>query len=458
LKEEKGINKNMKNFKLPLIILGFIVISMASCRPSPSAAKTATWVDPTPSATIEPSITPTPEPTITPTAIPPTAVPLPTIPPDLDRLADLTVCASGCSYQTIQAAIDNISEDDSPLIEILDPVHTEAGIKVNKDLTIRGLGIEETVVQAYETREGAPDRVFLIERGVTAVISDLTIRHGDPANIDEKGGGIRNFGSLTLVSTLVTANQANGGGGINNAGDLTLINSTVSDNLADGIASPGLDCGNGGGIQSGSGTLFILNSTISGNENVKGRARGGGIHIGCSCQAVIVNSTISGNRAASKGGGDYGHGHSHGGGIYVWGELLLVNSTITDNFASGDGGGILVGKRLDYINTIIAGNTGKRGNCVLIADDQIDRDQLIGTNLYNLVPGGGCGAAFTEDPLLGPLENNGGMTKTHALPADSPAVDLIPQEFCLVTFDQRGELRADGEPTHCDPGAYEWQP
>jgi hypothetical protein len=173
---------------------------------------------------------------------------------------------------------------------------------------------------------------------------------------------------------------------------------------------------------------------------------------------VIVNSTISGNKATSKRGGDYGHGHSHGGGIYVAGKLLLVNSTITNNHASGDGGGVLVGKHLDYINTIIAGNTGKRGNCALIADDQIDLDQLIGTNLYNLVAGGGCGAVFTEDPLLGSLENNGGLTGTHALAADSPVIDLIPLEFCPVSYDQRGEPRAAGESALCDLGAFEWQP
>ena len=390
--------------------------------------------------------------------VPPTAVPLPKLPADMDRSADYSVCAFGCSFRTIQEAINKASEDGSALIEILDPVHTEAGITVNKNLAIRGLGVDQTIIQAFESKEDAPDRVFLIEKGVTVIFSDLTIRHGDPADKVQKGGGIRNSGSLTLVNITVTDNQANGGGGISNSGDLTLINSTVKDNLADGIAGPGLECGNGGGIQSGSGSLFILNSTISGNESIKGRARGGGIHIGCSCQAVIVNSTISGNRAASKSGGDYSHGHSHGGGIYVMGELLLVNSTIVENYSTGDGGGILVRKRLDYINTIIAGNSGKRGNCVLIDDDQIDRDQIIGTNIYNLVPGGGCGAAYTEDPLLGPLEDNGGGTETHALLPGSPAIDLIPEEFCQVAFDQRGEPRAEGDSVYCDLGAYERQP
>jgi hypothetical protein len=444
---------NRIRYILPLILMTIILSSCFGGLDTPSDHEQPLPIQ---TGTLVLIATNTPKPSSTPTVIPPTPISLPVIPEDLDQPVDYSICGIGCSFRTIQDAVAAASEEGSTLIEILDPIHTEAGIVVNKNVIIRGLGADQTFVQAFETSDGAPDRVFLVEKGVSVVIADLTIRHGDPADKDQNGGGIRNSGSLTLVNAVITDNQANGGGGISNSGDLTLINSTVRDNLADGIAGPGLECGNGGGIQSGNGNLFILDSTISGNENIKGRARGGGIHVGCSCQGVIINSTISGNRAASKAGGDYGHGHSHGGGIYVAGELLLVNSTITDNYAIGDGGGVLVGKHLNYVNTIIAGNSGKRGNCALIADDQIDRDQLIGTNLYNLVPGGGCAAAYTEDPLLGPLENNGGATETHAIPVDSPAVDLIPREFCQLEYDQRGALRAGGDSPYCDVGAYEW--
>jgi hypothetical protein len=85
---------------------------------------------------------------------------------------------------------------------------------------------------------------------------------------------------------------------------------------------------------------------------------------------------------------------------------------------------------------------------------------VIGTNLHNFVQGGGCGARYTEDPLLGPLEENGGETETHALLPDSPAIDLIPEGYCTVMVDQRGEPRAaiDRESLLCGLGAYEWQP
>jgi len=71
-------------------------------------------------------------------------------------------------------------------------------------------------------------------------------------------------------------------------------------------------------------------------------------------------------------------------------------------------------------------------------------------------------------PLLGPLQNNGGPTDTHALLFGSPAIDAVVDCLCTtvggdpVTMDQRGAWRpADGDDdgtSHCDIGAYEKQP
>ena len=66
----------------------------------------------------------------------------------------------------------------------------------------------------------------------------------------------------------------------------------------------------------------------------------------------------------------------------------------------------------------------------------------------DIVPGVGLGA------ILAPLANNGGPTKTHALPAGSPAIDAIPpfDPGCTGT-DQRGVARPRG--AGCDIGAFE---
>ena len=85
-------------------------------------------------------------------------------------------------------------------------------------------------------------------------------------------------------------------------------------------------------------------------------------------------------------------------------------------------------------------------------------------------PGNTCGFDQATDQVnvkaeqlnLGPLQDNGGPTQTHALGAGSVAIDPIPEAECVdadgepLTTDQRGEPRPGG--TMCDVGAFEVQP
>jgi hypothetical protein len=174
-----------------------------------------------------------------------------------------TVCASGCDFTTIQAAIDHPGTLDGAIIEVIDPVHTEAGIVVQKDVTIQGLGFDETIVQAHADPAEAPDRVFLIAKDTHVIIRDLTIRHGNPPFGDDYnrcGGGIANEGTLLLENCVVSHNSANNGGGLwSRDGTLTIVNSAISHNVADRLSidfenetpSPSAvtACGSGGGIK-----------------------------------------------------------------------------------------------------------------------------------------------------------------------------------------------------------------
>lgn len=450
---------NVQNHRVLTVLIILLLLStgcgggVAQTLPTETSA-------PAPSKTPNPTSTPTSIlSTLTPTSLPPTAYPLPTLFPSSGTPATFTVCRSGCTFRTIQAAID---QGDGTIIEVRDPIHTEAGITVHKNVIIRGLGADVTTIQAADTLNDAPDRVFVIERGTEVTFEGMTIQHGSPVVEQEKGGGILNYGTLILMECIVTDNIANGGGGISNAGTLTIVNSTIKNNTADGDAPRGQECGNGGGIQSGSGLLLIINSTISGNQGgVKGRARGGGIHIGCGCQAVIINSTISGNHASRQSGRSYAGGHSLGGGIYVAGDLLLIHTTISENRADDLGGGLYILGRLDTMNSLIANNQGDGGECVTTAVEAGTDEIRIGTNLFTFVQDGSCGASFHGNAVLGSLTLNEGTTTTHALLEGSPAIDLIPLAYCPYGTDQRGGARPappGADPLFCDIGAFEAQP
>ncbi len=438
---------------LPLFFIAtFLVFMVSSC--GASLSLTATSVPPTvtfptetsvPTATVTPipptetpiPLTPTPIP-LTPTPIPPTITPMP---------ATDTVCAFGCDFTTIQAAIDNTGTEAGAIIEITDPIHTEAGIVVNKNVTIRGLGANVTIVQAHETLEETSGRVFLVEEGATAIFERLTIRHGEPGAKEECGGGILNRGALTIRYCVISDNVAIGGGGVSNYGALTIVASTISNNVARGDGPRGVECGGGGGVKSSKGTLRIVNSTITGNRaGLRSEGLGGGIRTGCGCTAEIVNSTISGNKATR-----------YGGGIAAAGTVRITHCTVSNNTVTGGGGALWVRGEVSIENTIVANNIGGK-NCVVHKDS--GGQGTLGTTSNSLIGDGSCGVDFSGNPMLGPLANNGGDTWTHALLPGSPAIDAIPAISCTLPTDQRGMPRpvAQTSPdTPCDVGAFEVQ-
>ena len=137
---------------------------------------------------------------------------------------------------------------------------------------------------------------------------------------------------------------------------------------------------------------------------------------------------------------------------------MVGTATITNNTFSGNGanygGAIHNSDTLNIVNTILA-DSPSGGNCDGTITDYGNNIEDINT----------CGFGPTSwpntDPLLAPLEDNGGPTWTHALLVDSPAIDNADPHFCPDT-DQRGFPRPwdgddDGEAV-CDVGAFEFQP
>ncbi len=268
-----------------------------------------------------------------------------------------------------------------------------------------------------------------------------------------RGGGIHNiFATVTMADSIVSGNFANSdGGGIVNAGDgtVTLTNSTVSGNSAGDI---------GGGIKlpPGSGDLILTNSTVKNNT----AAWGGGIYNRSAGTATLTNSTVSDNTSVWAGGG-----------IYTYTTLTLTNSIVSGNTAGSWGGGILkFTGTVTLTNSTISGNVGggifnylsfgtvTLTNSIVANNTPTDCENL-GALIdagYNIIEDGTCisnPTSFGGDPMLGPLQDNGGPTLTHALLEGSPAIDAIPVVDCVVDTDQRGVLRPQGD--GCDIGSYE---
>ncbi|KAB8146024.1 hypothetical protein F8S13_02800 [Chloroflexia bacterium SDU3-3] len=253
-----------------------------------------------------------------------------------------------------------------------------------------------------------------------------------------QGGGI--YGSVTLRGSAVVGNQtlASSGGGLH-TWNASIADSTIADNSA---------AGDGGGIYlRDNRTLYISGSTLSGNQ-AGVSSYGGAILSRPGATTTVVNSTISGNAAG------------YGGGIQsaAGGSVSLSSVTMAGNQSPNVGGigGLANQGTLSMVNTIIASSTN--GNCANIGAGSIS------TNQANLVQDGSCGTATPVDPMLGPLADNGGPTKTHALLVGSPAIDAGDAAYCAAepgaaNRDQRGVARPiDGDTTPgaiCDIGAFE---
>jgi predicted outer membrane repeat protein len=353
---------------------------------------------------------------------------------------------------------------------------TSGGLGVFKNVTISGPGADHLSIVGIQSPIHIQP-VFSVL--AIATISGLTIRNG--------ADGIDNFGgTLTVRNCVISGNSISG---IYNTTQefgtvtATILSTTVSGNSQGGVfTQPNIfsggatvtitDCtisGNfsapgGGGINGVHTSLSVANSTINGNSTER---NGGGILL-VNSFASIENSTISGNSAGMSGGGIYGaatvenstiSGNSagtSGGGIYSNSSLDVTLSTITGNSAPSGGGIYNVGS-VEVSNTIL--NAGASGENIFNDGGTVTS---VGYNLSSDDGGGylnGPGDQIDTDPLLGPLQDNGGSTLTHALLPGSPAIDAGDPSFTPPpSNDQRGRCFDRVFNGRIDIGSFEVQP
>jgi hypothetical protein len=385
--------------------------------------------------------------------------------------------------------------------------NAEGDLDITERVLIDGAGRGKTVVEQtvkdrviWNTADGAFD-----DPPIT-ILTDLTItggRYPTPGAGLPGGGGILNDdGGLALQNVAVRGNLVTGpsgtarGGGIHQtAGTIDIENSTVRGNVARANIYP-----IAGGIYVSGGDSFIDLSRIAGNSTVRpdpvpgGFALGGGIAIGPGATSSIIQSTIAGNSGQEGGGLNSfqgtvdviestisGNEARNGGGIEsIDANFNIRNSTLSGNSARQGGAAVRFGSgsTVDVVHVTIAGNTPVAGHAAVeaVTDTGANDVDFYGSIVANKGPecggdvadlkfddqnvlgGPSCseGQISTDlvaDPMLKPLDDYGGPTKTRALKAASPAIDFVNTGVSLPT-DQRGEPR---EFQASDAGSFERQ-
>jgi hypothetical protein len=294
---------------------------------------------------------------------------------------------------------------------------------------------------------------------------------GHDANCDGGGGGAAGFSGHLFGDTIADGGNGKygggGGGGSNDGG-----NGGFGGGGGAGLETKfGFIAGGNGGFGGGGGGI-AGNVPQSGQDPGKGGAYGGnadrsngggggalgGAIFSDGGTLTIHNSTFFDNYVTRGvgGGGTADNGGDAGGAVFVRdANLAIVNSTFTRNQSTGSGAAVVAyrdtgtfGLTLD--DTIMANNG---------PDECFTKGGVQASGAGNLIMRNGEGAltpcpgvVLTDDPQLGPLQDNGGFTRTMAIPFGSVAMSAADAATSLAT-DQRGQARPQAG--GYDIGAYE---
>ncbi|HEY7067416.1 MAG TPA: choice-of-anchor Q domain-containing protein [Chloroflexota bacterium] len=300
------------------------------------------------------------------------------------------------------------------------------------DLDVNGvtLTVANTSGGAIAIDGNGIDRVFDVGPVTSAQLSltGLAVRNG---HADFRGGGIlvNTDSNLRMSNGSVEDNSASlpftpgFGGGLHNSGMASLHMVLGANNTAH-FHGRGSVCDSGaGGVIGNAGTMTLINVTVSGNT----------------AEGFVCHSPLTG---------------AHGSSIDNGGVLTIVQTTVASNQLAGStrnpiqGAGISNGGTAVVNRSLIVNNT-PGGDCAGTLTSQ--GDNISSDASCSLT---GLGDRSNTDPLLGPLQDNGGFTPTHAVLPGSPAIDGVTHNACPPpATDQRGFLRPAG--ARCDVGAFE---
>jgi CSLREA domain-containing protein len=381
-------------------------------------------------------------------------------------------------------------------------------LSIMSELTIDGIDSNTVGIDG-----GNLDRVFSIQPGANVTLRGFAVSDGAS---DANGGAIHVDRATLILDGITLANNtaAGSGGALYNDHGIVELYGGMRDNTTGG---------NGGAIDNDGGTVRInsaqFNNNVAGDnggaisnnatlivekvwihDNTATTHSGGAIYN--TGAATITDSFIHNSYAVENGGNIYsgdaalssltisnttiwrGLAEVSGGGVYNNGALMLSNVTVAENRADS-GGGLYnaenTQKPLGLVNTTILSNTNETatpgagilntGSPILLKNTLLAFNEPLGNCAgsinsagHNLSSDSTCSLTSTgdlagTDPLVGPLEDNGGVilpygghTPTNALLPGSPAINGGTNVGCPAV-DQRGLTRPHGPA--CDIGAFE---
>lgn len=266
--------------------------------------------------------------------------------------------------------------------------------------------------------------------------------------------------SLELINTHITNNRGDEYGGLGiSDGPATITGGSLSNNYVKSqsrgvffayesdIKIDGLTVSGNSAAQAGSGMNFtnysrgglsIKNSTFSGNTSPSGT--GSAIFTNNTSNVEIANSTFSGNGGAGQA-------------VYIGSPsqtVSITNVTFASNTSTSGASGLgfaATPTTFNLSNTVLAGNGG--GDCL---------SQFTFAGSKNWFSDATCNGIAQGDARLGPLANNGGNTRTHALLSNSHLINAGNNAICSAPPIGGSDQRGESHEGVCDIGAYEFIP
>jgi len=257
----------------------------------------------------------------------------------LRALTGATIAAAAITASIPVAAQAAVACNEAALIQAIHAANTAGGANV-----VLTPGCVYTLTRSHATGTNGPDGLPIINTVITLTgnanvitrssllpfriaevskigkltLKNVTLNNGSAVG---SGGGILNFGAVTLTGSALTNNTAvlGTGGGLSNA-DTPSGTAPAATFTSSNVSGNSTTAGRGGGVYNGTrGTLTMTSTPVKSNTNLL--AQGGGIAAINSTATTLTSSPVSVNNATLGAGGIYRLG----------GVMTITTSPITGN-------------------------------------------------------------------------------------------------------------------------------